>query len=584
MLTNSKENLIKIKEITASDLYLKLINSLAINELKYFSTKDISEFKSNCLNLLSSGKFLLNTTAALSITSDSKQLVDIIAIDLPEKKEDIDFWSKSITEATSNGAYIGVPLNNNEKIHHLFESRKKLLKKLDDSGSEKATKIIVSMRMDLVEENELLALVFGSYKNIEFALCFTDEEFKKIKKNRIFMEKISNTSNSIYFSFIDEYNRFNALPNIGSIEVICGKGQALMVNEAMVTGNLDIYKFVSDGRIEWEILKEAVHLAIRMLDGMLDISDYPIKEVSEKTKNTRKIGLGIHNFWKAAQRVCILNNNKSLIDFANDLTKFINKEAKKASQEIGSQKGSFGYFKGSVYDNASDVPIRNANLMAITDVFLKNKEGFLKEISLENQMLLLSSFQKYVDNGVYMDIDFFFLNQRNKTDQILLMAHGYGIKNVALLKPDYENIISGNNQPVATNKNNNEKITETEDNNHTGVIYLNTKTAIIKTPCGEIELTIHQNQEGKLEKITAWSDEEAACLTEQLSVTTRLINTSLGSGLDPNKVVGILGERSCIPISEIKNGNYDAYSCSGALSKIIKEVIKNNKAKRKIIF
>ena len=109
--------------------------------------------------------------------------------------------------------------------------------------------------------------------------------------------------------FLDEINRFNTTPEIGDIESTnpCGE-QPLLPMEACTLGSINLTRFIAKKSnrpdVDYEKLRETIHLSVRFLDNTIDMSRYPIDEIDQMVKGNRKIGLGIMGF---ADLLYILN-------------------------------------------------------------------------------------------------------------------------------------------------------------------------------------------------------------------------------------------------------------------------------------
>ena len=150
--------------------------------------------------------------------------------------------------------------------------------------------------------------------------------------------------------FIDEINRKHPLREKIEATNPCGE-QPLLPYESCNLGSINLSKFITKGKIDWQKLQGVIKTAVHFLDNVIDVNPFPLKQIKKVTEANRKIGLGVMGFADMLIQLGIPYNSQKALKLAEKLMKFIQKTARKKSEELGRQRGSFPNFKKSKLKN-----------------------------------------------------------------------------------------------------------------------------------------------------------------------------------------------------------------------------------------
>lgn len=153
--------------------------------------------------------------------------------------------------------------------------------------------------------------------------------------------------------FLDTINKANPTPQLGSIEATnpCGE-QPLLGYESCTLGSINVARCLSGiGRrpaIDYARLATVIPLTVRFLDNVLDRTRFPLPAIEARTKQTRKIGLGIMGFADLLIQLGIPYDSEEALKTGEALMRFVQSHAHAASEELAKERGAFPAYEGSV--------------------------------------------------------------------------------------------------------------------------------------------------------------------------------------------------------------------------------------------
>jgi ribonucleoside-diphosphate reductase alpha chain len=106
-------------------------------------------------------------------------------------------------------------------------------------------------------------------------------------------------------------------------------------------GAVNLAQHITDGEMDWESLADTVNVGVRLLDNVLDVNQYPIKEIEINCQKVRRIGLGIMGLGHALVKMGYKYGSEEGNAQVDKMMKFIKERAYEASTFLAVERGPF---------------------------------------------------------------------------------------------------------------------------------------------------------------------------------------------------------------------------------------------------
>jgi len=191
------------------------------------------------------------------------------------------------------------------------------------------------------------------------------------------------------------------------------------------------------------------------------------------------------------------------------------------------------------------------------------------DILPEDHIRMQAAFQKYTDNAVSKTVNFPHEATVDDVEKVYLLAYELGCKGVTIYRDRsrekqvlYKGVACTQDDPL---KEETLSVLEIKPKARKDVIHGSTWK--IRTGCGNLYVTVNEDEDGKLFEIFNQIGKAGGCAASQSEAIGRLVSLALRSGVDPGDIIRQLKGISCHTPVWYREGKI--LSCSDAVAKAI---------------
>ena len=251
--------------------------------------------------------------------------------------------------------------------------------------------------------------------------------------------------------FLDAINSDNPNPQLGLIESTnpCGE-QPLLPYESCNLGSVNLRAHVAvsqDGLlpgqngypvVDYPALRKTIQIAVRMLDNVITMNEYPLADIAARSRATRRIGVGVMGWADLLIALGIPYGSSDALLLADAISDAIRRYVHEATTALAVERGPYPEWAASMYAEVGGEPWRNTAPVTIAPT---GTISTIAGVSSGIEPLYALSYERNVLDGKLVEFNEAFAVQGKREGWFTpivrqRMEEGYPISSVAGIPSD----------------------------------------------------------------------------------------------------------------------------------------------------
>ena len=166
--------------------------------------------------------------------------------------------------------------------------------------------------------------------------------------------------------FIDRVLETQPNPQMGDIQTSNPCGEEFLEDYGnCCLGSINLDKHIRGDGFDWDALGDTVRTAVRFLDDVIEVNQFPLDRLRRVNLATRRIGLGVMGWADALIRLGVPYDSQRALDLTDAVGKFINDSAWDESARLAKERGAFPEYERSALKERGMPPVRNSSVITI---------------------------------------------------------------------------------------------------------------------------------------------------------------------------------------------------------------------------